>query len=59
MRSCVATVGEHLERIRQQLRPGNQAPREEVVEPLNRSVRGWAADFNYGSASKARSTVQR
>lgn len=47
------------ERIRQHLRPGNQAPWEEVVEPLNRSVRGWAAYFTYGSVSKARSGVQR
>jgi RNA-directed DNA polymerase len=47
------------ERIRQQLRPGNQAPWEEVVKPLNRSVRGWAAYFNYGSVTKARDGVQR
>jgi len=47
------------ERIRHHLRPGNQAPWEEVVEPLNRSVRGWAAYFTYGSVSKARSGVQR
>ena len=40
-------------------RTGNQAPWEEVVGPLNRSVRGWAAYFHYGSASKARNTVQR
>ena len=47
------------ERIRQQLRPGNQAPWAEVVQPLNRSVRGWAAYFNYGSVWKARNGVQR
>jgi hypothetical protein len=47
------------ERIRQHLRPGNQAPWEEVVAPLNRSVRGWAAYFNDGSSWKARDAVQR
>jgi RNA-directed DNA polymerase len=47
------------ERIRQHLRPGNQAPWEEVVDPLNRSVRGWAAYFHYGSSWKARDAVQR
>src|SRR2546428_626659 len=47
------------ETIRRRLRPGNQSPWEEVVEPLNRSVRGWAAYFTYGSVSKARSGVQR
>ena len=45
------------ERIRQRLRPGNQAPWEEVVHALNRTVRGWAAYFSYGSVSKARHAV--
>jgi len=47
------------DRIRQHLRPGNQAPWQEVVMPLNRTVRGWATYFTYGSVTKARSGVQR
>lgn len=43
--------------IRQQLRPGNQAPWEEVAHDLNRAVRGWAAYFSYGSVAKARHGV--
>jgi len=45
------------ETIRQQLRPGNQAPWEEVARDLNRAVRGWAAYFCYGSVAKARHSV--
>src|SRR6266567_7337075 len=45
--------------IRQGLRPGNQAPWAEVVSRLNRTVRGWAAYFCYGSLAKARHDVQR
>ena len=44
--------------IRQRLRPGNQGPWEEVARDLNRTVRGWAAYFSYGSVSKARRAVQ-
>lgn len=44
--------------IRQGLRPGNQAPWAEVVSRLNRTVRGWAAYFCYGSLAKARHDVQ-
>jgi hypothetical protein len=44
-------------RIRRQLRPGNQAPWADVAERLNRTVRGWAAYFSYGSVSKARHVV--
>ena len=44
--------------IRRRLRPGNQAPWEEVVGALNRTVRGWAAYFRYGSVSKARHDVK-
>jgi RNA-directed DNA polymerase len=58
-RPSARAVASIKDRIRQHLRPGNQAPWEEVVKPLNRSVRGWAAYFNYGSAWKARSGVQR
>jgi RNA-directed DNA polymerase len=43
--------------IRQRLRPGNQAPWEEVASNLNRTVRGWAAYFSYGSVTKARHDV--
>jgi RNA-directed DNA polymerase len=45
------------DKIRRRLRPGNQAPWEEVVRALNRTVRGWAAYFSYGSVSKARHAV--
>jgi len=45
--------------IRKQLRTGNQAPWAEVASLLNRTVRGWAAYFSYGSLEKARHSVQR
>jgi RNA-directed DNA polymerase len=44
--------------IRGRLRPGNQAPWEDVVRDLNRTVRGWAAYFCYGSLAKARHDVK-
>jgi hypothetical protein len=44
--------------IRKGLRNGNQAPWAEVVSRLNRSVRGWAAYFCYGSLAKVRHDVQ-
>jgi RNA-directed DNA polymerase len=47
------------DKIRRHLRPGNQAPWEDVVSALNRTVRGWAAYFRYGSVSKARHAVDR
>jgi len=40
-------------RIRQILRPGNQAPWDEVKEELNRVVRGWAQYFAYGTRYRA------
>jgi RNA-directed DNA polymerase len=46
------------EAIRGRLRNGNQAPWEEVVRGLNRTVQGWAAYFSYGSLAKARNDVQ-
>src|SRR2546428_461213 len=46
------------DKIRRRLRPGNQAPWKEVVRALNRTVRGWAAYFSYGSVSKARHVVE-
>src|SRR5262245_41742693 len=36
----------------------HQAPWAEVVSRLNRTVRGWAAYFCYGSLAKARHDVQ-
>jgi RNA-directed DNA polymerase len=45
------------ENIRRQLRPGNQAPEEQVVVRLNRVLRGWANYFCYGTLVKARSIV--
>jgi RNA-directed DNA polymerase len=46
------------DKIRRRLRPGNQAPWEEVVRALNHTVRGWAAYFSYGSVSKAWHVVE-
>ena len=53
-RKAVARIKE---RIRQRLRPGNQAPWDAVVRALNRTVRGWANYFTYGSVSGARHAV--
>ena len=36
-------------RIRQVLRPSNQAPWDEVVRELNRVLQGWAQHFSYGT----------
>jgi hypothetical protein len=47
------------ERIRSRLRPGIQAPWEEVAGALNRTVRGWANYFSYGSVTTARRAVHR
>jgi RNA-directed DNA polymerase len=53
-KKAVASIKDN---IRRRLRPGNQAPWEEVARDLNRTVRGWAACFSYGSVSKARRAV--
>jgi hypothetical protein len=44
--------------IRQRLRPGNQAPWEEIARDLNRAVRGGTGYFSYGSVTKARHDVK-
>jgi len=43
--------------IRHRLRPGNQAPWEDVARTLNRTVRGWCGYFSYGTVTKARHDV--
>jgi hypothetical protein len=43
--------------IRHRLRPGNQAPWEDVARTLNRTVRGWCSYFSYGTVTKARHDV--
>ena len=43
--------------IRRRLRPGNKAPWPKVASDLNRTVRGWAAYFSYGSVAKTRHDV--
>ena len=40
--------------IRRRLRRGSQAPWDEVARDLNRTVRGWAGHFSYGSVAKVR-----
>ena len=47
------------EKSRQQLRPGNQAPQEQVVASLNRVLRGWANYFCYGTLGRARRIVDQ
>jgi RNA-directed DNA polymerase len=44
-------------RIRQILRPGNQAAWDEVKEELNRVLRGWAHYFAYGTRLMAHRAV--
>lgn len=43
--------------VRARLRPGNQGTWTEVRDGLNRVVRGWAADFSYGSRATAHRAV--
>jgi RNA-directed DNA polymerase len=53
-RKAVASIKDA---IRRRLWRGNPAPWEELVRDLNRTTRGWAAYFSYGSCSKARRDV--
>ena len=43
--------------IRQRLRRGSPVPWEELACDLNRTMRGWAAYFSYGSCTNARRAV--
>jgi RNA-directed DNA polymerase len=43
--------------IRALLRPGNQTPWPETAARLNRTLRGWAAYFSYGTRSTAYQAV--
>jgi RNA-directed DNA polymerase len=45
------------ERVRAILRPGNHAPWPEVRDQLNRSLRGWANYFRYGTRLMANRVV--
>ena len=47
------------ESIRQQLRPSNMMPIDEVVKRLNRTVRGWANYFDYGTVTTVRHHMDR
>src|SRR5262249_15316016 len=50
-RKAVASIKDA---VRHRLWRGNPASWEELVRDLNRTVRGWAAYFSYGSCTKAR-----
>jgi RNA-directed DNA polymerase len=45
------------EKIRHQLQPSNLIPTEQIVARLNRTVRGWANYFSYGTVVKVRAIV--
>lgn len=48
-----ARVKRMKETLREVLRPGNQAPIEDVVRELNRKLHGWKAYFRLGARAKA------
>ena len=58
VRPSTKAVASIKDNIRRRLRPGNQAPWEEVARDLNRTVRGWTGYFSYGSVTKARHDVK-
>jgi len=45
--------------IRGRLGPSHQDPWDEVLEALNRRLRGWANDFGYGTVRRTRRVVDR
>lgn len=47
------------DRVRSILKPSNTTPWESVCETLNRTLRGWAHYFCYGTQSRARHTLDR
>ncbi len=47
------------ESLRSVLHPGNHAPLDEVVEAVNRKVRGWGQYFSIGTLESAHRTVDR
>jgi RNA-directed DNA polymerase len=53
-RKAVASIKDA---IRQRLRRGSPVSWEKLARDLNRTVRGWAAYFSYGSCTKARRAV--
>ncbi len=46
------------ERVRAILHPGNQAPWEEIAAQVNRTTRGWATYFSYGTRQLAYRAVE-
>lgn len=47
------------ESVRQQLQPSNMRPLDDVVTRLNRTLRGWANYFDYGTVTTARHQMDR
>jgi len=53
------SLGRLKEAIRGHLQRSNVSPWEEVATALNRTVRGWAAYFSYGTLTKVRANLDR